>query len=247
MTNSNINVLITRPEAAGRELQHHLKKNGIKSLCQPFFDYQAKDTLEQLTSLQRQLAAPIIIFVSVAAVEFANKLLPITAWAKQDVIAVGSATQQKLEALNVSAYVPEQHDSEGLLALPQLNNINSKDVIIIRGDGGRELIAETLTARGANVHYFESYRRVWRNLSQNLFKTWQQQQINCILVTSNALLEFIVNLISQSDTYWKEDCIWIVASSRIANNAEKVGLKRVMNAHGANKKAITSALLSVPR
>lgn len=152
MTNNKINILISRPEPAGRELQQHLESQGIASHCQPFFDYQAKDTLEQLTNLQHQLAAPIIIFVSVASVEFAEKLMPIAQWPVSDVIAVGSATQQKLKTVNVSASIPEQHDSEGLLALPRLNNINTKDVIIIRGDGGRELIAETLTARGANVH-----------------------------------------------------------------------------------------------
>ena len=247
MTNSNINVLITRPESAGRELQQHLKTQGIVSYCQPFFDYQSNQALQQLKTLQNTLTAPIVIFVSVAAVEFANKLLPIATWAKQDVIAVGSATQRALKAFGVDAVVPQQHDSEGLLTLSQLSNVSKKDIVIIRGDGGRELIAEALSIRGANVHYFESYRRVWRNLSINALKTWQQQQINCILVTSNALLEFIVNLIKNSDAYWKEDCTWIVASSRIANNAEKMGLKRVINAHGANKKAITSALLSASR
>ncbi len=247
MTKSNINVLITRPESAGRELQQHLKEKGLASYCQPFFDYQAKDTHEQLTYLQRQITTPIIIFVSVAAVEFANKQLPITTWDKQDVIAVGSATQRALKTFGVDAVAPQQHDSEGLLTLPQLSKVDKKDIVIVRGDGGRELIAESLSIRGANVHYFESYRRVWRNLSINALKTWQQQQINCILVTSNALLEFIVNLIKDSDAYWREDCTWIVASSRIANNAEKMGLKRVINAHGANKKAITSALLSASR
>ena len=245
MTNNNVNVLITRPESAGRELQQHLKKQGIVSYCQPFFDYQAKDTLEQLTSLQNQLTTPIVIFVSVAAVEFANKLLPVASWSTQQVIAVGSATERTLNALGVNAITPTQHDSEGLLALAALQQVDAKDVLIVRGDGGRELIAEQLSNRGASVHYFESYRRVWRNSSINLIKTWQQQQINCILVTSNALLEFIVNLIKDSDAYWKQDCIWLVASNRIANQAKKHGLKRVINTHGANKQAITEALFTL--
>ena len=78
--------------------------------------------------------------------------------------------------------MPEHHDSEGLIALAALQNVARKNVLIIRGDGGRELIAEKLSDRGASVHYFESYRRVWRNLPIELIKTWQQQQINCILV-----------------------------------------------------------------
>jgi uroporphyrinogen-III synthase len=245
MTNSSFNVLITRPESAGRELQQHLNSQGFASYCQPFFDYQANDTIAQLTALQRQLISPILIFVSVAAVEFADKLKPIASWPQQEVIAVGSATLKALKALGVDAIMPEQHDSEGLLALTPLQNVNTKNVLIIRGDGGRELIAEELSDRGASVHYFESYQRVWRNSSIEVIKTWQQQQINCILVTSNALLEFIVNLIKDSDTYWQEDCIWLVASNRIANKAKKLGLKRVINTHGANKQAVTAALSSL--
>jgi uroporphyrinogen-III synthase len=245
MTNSSFHVLITRPESAGRELQQHLNSQGFVSYCQPFFDYQANDTLTQLTALQHQLITPILIFVSVAAVEFANKLKPITSWSQEKVIAVGSATLQALKALGVDAIMPERHDSEGLLALAPLQNVETKNVLIIRGDGGRELIAEELSDRGASVHYFESYRRVWRNSSIDVIKTWQQQQINCILVTSNALLEFIVNLIKDSDTYWQEDCIWLVASNRIANKAKSLGLKRVINANGANKQAVTAALSSL--
>ena len=245
MTNNSFNILITRPESTGRDLQQHLNSQGFVSYCQPFFDYQANDTLSTLTTLQRQLVKPILVFVSVAAVKFANKLKPISSWPKQEVIAVGSATFQALKALGVSAIMPEQHDSEGLLALASLQNVSTNNVLIIRGDGGRELIAEELSNRGASVHYFESYRRVWRNSSIELIKTWQQQQINCILVTSNALLEFIVNLIKDSDTYWQEDCIWLVASNRIAAKAKSLGLKRVINAHGANKQAVTAALSSL--
>lgn len=245
MTNNSFNILITRPESAGRDLQQHLNNQGFVSYCQPFFDYQANDTLSTLTALQRQLVKPILIFVSVAAVEFANKLKPIPLWPQQEVIAVGSATLQALKTLGVSAVMPEQHDSEGLLALASLQNVRAKKVLIIRGDGGRELIAEELSNRGASVNYFESYRRVWRNSSIEFIKTWQQQQINCILVTSNALLEFIVNLIKDSDTYWQEDCIWLVASNRIADKAKNLGLKRVINTHGANKQAVTAALSSL--
>tara|TARA_R110000737_G_scaffold136339_1_gene167225 strand:+ start:208 stop:957 length:750 start_codon:yes stop_codon:yes gene_type:complete len=242
MSKHKLKLLITRPEKAGRELQHSLQQHGYDSYCQPCFDYQHSASAEQLRALQNQLTCPIVIFISVAAVEFANRLKPISLWSKQEVIAVGSATQQALQALGVSALVPRTHDSEGLLALAPLQNVNDKTVLIVRGDGGRELIAEDLQFRGASVQYFESYRRVWRNYSLDVIKTWHQQQINCILITSNALLEFIVNLINDSDSYWQEQCLWLVASNRIANNAKNMGIKRIMNTNGANSKAIITAL-----
>lgn len=242
MSKHKLKLLITRPEKAGRDLQSCLQQHGYQSYCQPCFDYQSSANLEQLLTLQGQINNPIVIFISVAAVEFANKLMPISLWPTQAVIAVGSATQQALKTLGISAYVPENHHSEGLLALPALQNVQAKEVLIVRGDGGRELIAEDLRRRGASVHYFESYRRVWRNYSLELIKTWHQQQINCILITSNALLEFVVNLINDSDSYWREQCLWIVASSRIAENTKAMGIRRVINANGANTTAIITAL-----
>lgn len=242
MINNKLSILLTRPESTGRELQQHLKSAGFVSYCQPCFDYQANNNLEQLATLHQQLIKPIVIFVSVAAVEFANKLIPIAKWPQQEIIAIGNATQLALKAIGVNAITPEKHDSEGLLALSVLKDVKAKDVLIIRGDGGRELIAQELSQRGALVHYFESYQRVWRNLSADAIKMWQDQQINCILVTSNALLEFIVNLINSSDTYWKETCIWLVVSNRIALNAKGLGVKRVVNTNGANYQAIITAL-----
>ncbi|MFT5814200.1 MAG: uroporphyrinogen-III synthase [Psychroserpens sp.] len=242
MNKHKLKLLITRPEKAGRDLQNRLQEQGYQSYCQPCFDYQDGANLEQLQALQSQLTYPIVIFISVAAVEFANKLMPILLWPAQEIIAVGSATQQVLKTLGVSALVPIKHDSEGLLALASLKNVQAKKVMIVRGDGGRELIAEALRSRGASVHYFESYRRVWRNYSLDVIKTWHQQQINCILITSNALLEFIVNLIKESDSYWQEQCLWVVASNRIAIKAEKMGISRIINANGASTKAIINAL-----
>jgi len=242
MNKRKLKLLITRPEKAGRDLQNCLQKQGYQSYCQPCFDYQEGANLEQLHILQSQLTRPTVIFISVAAVEFANKLMPISLWSTQTIIAVGSATQQVLKTLGIEALVPENHDSEGLLALAPLQSVQAKEVLIVRGDGGRELIADDLRRRGASVHYFESYRRVWRNYSLEVINTWHQQQINCILITSNALLEFVVNLINDADSYWREQCLWIVASKRIANKTAEMGIRRVINANGASTKAITAAL-----
>ena len=242
MNKHKFKLLITRPEKSGRDLQNFLQKQGYQSYCQPYFDYQNGASLEQLHTIQERLTRPIVIFISVAAAEFANKLMPIAYWQTREIIAVGSATAQALKTLGISAIIPDKHDSEGLLALAPLQNVQAKAVLIVRGDGGRELIADALRSRGASVHYFESYRRVWRNYSLEVIKTWRQQQINCILITSNALLEFVVNLINDSDKYWQEQCLWIVASKRIAKKAEEMGIRRIINANGASTTAIITAL-----
>lgn len=242
MTNNNFKVLITRPEKSGRTLQSFLSTQGIEAHCQPFFDYQLNADNQQLLALQNQLNHPIIVFISVAAVEFAHQIMPLNLWQNKCIIAVGTATQIALKSIGLLAYTPEKHDSDGLLALPQLQDVQNQDVIIVRGNGGRELIAQELTLRGANVHYFESYRRIWRNYSQDLLESWRKKQINCIVVTSNALLQSVVSVIEHADDYWKEDCQWVVASARILDNAKEFGIRHVFNANGASDSAILTAL-----
>ena len=288
-TSHKTKLLITRAEQAGSDLQSFLNENGYHSYCQPLFDYQANDTekslLEILKNTQAQSASveksPIIIFVSVAAVKFAEQLKAISSWLtllgeQPQVIAVGNATQQALAELGIFATVPEKQQSEGVLALPCLQNVKQASVIIVRGDGGRELIADTLTARGANIHYFESYQRVWRKYPVDVVDLWQNAQVDSVLVTSTAILTALVQLINQRLAidnninapqlkvdkdkqkkrealehpnkiahYWFEQCLWLVASERIANKASALGIKKIVNINGASHQAILKALISL--
>jgi len=244
MPNSKPQVLITRPEKAGRVLAQQLKSIGINARCQPLFDYHPLASKKSTQKLIEQYPQATLIFVSVAAVKFAHHSFNFSQWQQKCVIAVGNATQTALKKLGVNAISPELHTSEGLLMLSALEkkNINDQNIIIIRGDGGREHLAHELSLRGATVHYLESYKKVWHKLSQSHVQQWKEQQINCIVVTSNALLESIVHLIKNSDSYWQTTCLWIVASSRIAERAKQLGLLNIINANGANDQAMLSAI-----
>ena len=257
---SKLKVLITRPEEKGRALALQLNKRGIEAFCHVFFDYEPRATKPYICEQVQQCADVIVIFVSVAAVIYAHKTYPISHWHNKYFIAVGDATKLALAALTTQTILcPKIHTSEGVLALPILQQVSNKNIIIVRGDGGREYLKDTLEARKAKVTYIESYQKVWRTLSKNIVKKWQAQQINCIVVTSNALLEQIMRLLdafietnatndkSQNDTlryvlHLKNTCLWVVASKRIADNAQRLGLVHIVNANGANDQAIMASL-----
>ena len=78
------------------------------------------------------------------------------------VATVGGASVRALERFGITGVVAPQgrYDSESLLDLPALAAVNGRRVVIFRGEGGRELLGETLRARGAVVEYAECYRRV---------------------------------------------------------------------------------------
>ncbi|NQZ81166.1 MAG: uroporphyrinogen-III synthase [Colwellia sp.] len=244
MTSINLKVLITRPEKSGRVLAESLSSIGISSICQPMFDFQKSNNFQHIQSLLESLKQPILIFVSTAAAEFANQISPLAQWPQTKIIAVGEATTKILYNFGLQASYPQQQDSEGILSLPELRKVTNQDIVIVRGDGGRELLAETLQQRGAHIHYIESYQRIWRTLDKKISQQWRVQQINCIVITSNALLESVVHLLDKSDNYWQSSCLWIVASKRIADHAKKLKLQNVVNANGANEQAITAALVN---
>lgn len=247
MPKPTLNILITRPEVQGRQLAQVLENEGYYCICQPFFSYQANADSE---SIQAQLATtvkPIVIFVSAAAVEFAAKQHMIASWNASHIIAVGQATSRALHACDIKQVIcPEQHDSEGILTLAALQDVTGKDIVIVRGDGGRELIADTLKKRGAKVQYIESYQKHWLDLSPKQVEKWQNNQVNCVIITSNALLERFLTLLNRDKniviSYWMNSCLWIVVSDRLVANARQLGLKNVICANGASDAALLAAI-----
>jgi uroporphyrinogen-III synthase len=258
--NTKLNVLITRPEEKGAKLTQQLNSIGINSICQSFFDYQPYTHGQQIRQTFKKSPPDIIIFVSVAAVIFANQALSIKEWPTRSnsqpsqFFAVGHATKKALNACSIKDVIcPKDQSSEGLLALFDLNEVQHKNVLIVRGDGGREYLKEILSERGATVSYLESYQRIWLTFNYAIVKQWHANQINVIVVTSNALLQRIEDLITTfintlpSDeqlmlSHWYQNCLWVVASERIAKSAKALGLINIINAKGANDQAIIKAL-----
>lgn len=251
-SNSNrLNVLITRPMKKAQELSNLLSAGNISCVVQPLFDYQAFADYE--TSKNLLTNENIIIFVSASSVEYANKIFDSKLWKYRHILAVGKATGLALEGIGIQNVIqPEQENSEGLLKLTVLKKkFNGDNITIVRGDSGREHLATQLTKQGATVKYLESYQRVWRTFSEDIGNQWFNQQINCIVITSNDILEKIMSLLltqnnKQNNTpftkHWRDQCLWVVVSQRIANTAKHFGLTRVIISNGASKSAITTTI-----
>ena len=244
-------VAVCRPDPQGKQLAKRLTDIGYDAIAQPLFDIEAQTNSEEIKQILATKQPNIIIFISPAAVKFAQKALPIKNWKNiisRPIIymAVGKTTQTALRHCGINkVIVPKQENSEGMLALAELNHVNNENVLIIRGDKGRELLATTLTTRGANVTYLASYRKVWRKLTADkLALQWQKHKINAIVVTSVALLENLLALLTttQAKEYWLEHCYWLVASERIAKQAKRHNINKVINTCGANTQAIMTTI-----
>lgn len=106
------------------------------------------------------LACPCVVFTSPAAVQFARRQHALRPMPGQRWLAVGNGTVAALKRSRIAATAPARADSEGLLAMAELQSVEGLAIGVVTAPGGRGLIAETLAQRGARVHRAEVYRRL---------------------------------------------------------------------------------------
>ncbi|WP_299003686.1 uroporphyrinogen-III synthase [uncultured Shewanella sp.] len=238
-------VLLTRPEGKNHAMAVALEKQGIPYVITPLIKILPTFTSN---SQDRFAHADAIIFVSTNAVTFAKQLHS-SPWPTDiPYFAVGQATQKALLALGIQATAPKKgapQTSEGVLALPALASIKNKNILIVRGTGGRETLADTLKQRQAQVTYWEVYQRVPVELKANqITNQWQIAKIDTIIVTSGEILSNLIKLVPNELFSWLQTCHIIVPSARVEQLAFQHGLVHVTNAKAANANAMISTLIT---
>lgn len=145
--------------------------------------------------------------------------------------AIGRGGVKELARFGVTNVIApaRRFDSEALLDLPELQDVREKRVVIFRGDGGRELLGDTLSARGASVNYAECYRRGKPNLdAAPLLKSWARNELDAVTVTSSEGLRNLCEMIGAAGRQWLRKTPVFVPHPRIAEVARELGLTRVI-------------------
>jgi uroporphyrinogen-III synthase len=157
-------VLVTRPAHQSESLCERIAEAGGIPVRLPALAIVPPQDPEPVRTQLRQLAGfDMGIFISRNAVEQTLELLrpePLPSGVKW--LAIGQATAAALEERGYAVGLKPEGDStsEDLLALPGLQHVAGKRIAIMRGTGGRELLAESLLARGAHVQYIETYQGI---------------------------------------------------------------------------------------
>ncbi len=190
------------------------------------------------------------IFVSANAVEKAlGSILAARTWPRSVRIAtIGKSSAQALSRFGLAADIhPEQRfDSEGLLELPEMQRVEGRRIVIFRGNGGREYLAETLRSRGAVVRYVEAYRRVCPQADgSTLLRHWQQGEISVVLVNSAESLGNLAKILGEAGARLLTATPLLVVSERMVTVAEQMGFRSPpIVAANATDDAVLDALLS---
>ena len=148
--------------------------------------------------------------------------------------AVGASTGRILQNAGLAVVVPQEARTEGLLALPQLNHVDNQSVIIMKGFGGRELLHDILTNRGAKVAEWEVYKRVKLDTPVST-QDWRTAQIRCIIATSGEVIQAAFDYF---DVNWLQTLNWIVVSQRTAEIASKLGVTQIDISRDASDQAL---------
>ena len=235
--------LVVRPAAQANQLVQMLRQLGHAPLCCPLLETRPGCDLPHLGDMLRE--ADLVIAVSMHAVHFAHYFLLQTGqtWPHIDYFAVGQASADAFAEVGIQALCPADPRSEGLLALPALQRVSGRRVLILRGNDGRDLIARTLASRGALVHYCATYERHYPDLDGDaLTRHWQAAGLDSLLITSGELLQRLLALVPGPQHPWLYDRLLVVPSPRVAEMAEGAGFTRIVIAQGASNQALVAAL-----
>jgi uroporphyrinogen-III synthase len=126
-----------------------------------------------------------------------------------------------------------------------LQDVAGRHIVIVRGNGGRELIRETLEERGARVEYVEVYRRQIPNRNPaNLIANWEQM-VEAVTITSGQILENLFTLLSEEGGEALKSTPMVVVSERIAEQAAALGCQIVYLADSAMDKDLLTSLCEI--
>lgn len=209
-------VLLIRPQAASNALQSLLAEQGLVSLTESFVNIEAlPNARARVAEIQQQNWQGVVVISKNAALH-ADALL--STWPRSKWFSVGpSSARVTANCAGQPVCCPwHEHNSEALLRLPELHHIKGQNWLIIRGEGGRELLADTLSARGAKVSHWPVYKRQQRPVDGT--RLWQdcQHQVRVIMVTSAEQLGYFLAAMPAAALDWLQSCQWLVPSERIA-------------------------------
>lgn len=249
-TLNNLHILVTRPSPAGEELCQFLMEQGAKATHLPTIDFAPPpDAVAFQEAIQQLGEQDWLIFISPHAVTSSvpdiRKTWPILPpHVKFATIGEGTARALRAAGYIPAVYPDENFSSEGLLALPEFQQLSGKSVAIVRGVGGRELLEKTLTQRGAHVLSVVAYQRILPTIdTKSYIDLLKQNAINVIICTSFEAVANLKQLLRDENWQAVNRIPLIVISERIKTLAENLGFQTIWVACNAKHQSILDVLV----
>jgi len=222
-------ILVTRPAERAQDLVERIERAGGRAIRFPVIGIEPVEA--RLSAAAQGYDA--VVFVSPAAVAHGLDALALSAATAPPLAAVGPATRAALEAhgFRVPIEPVGSQDSEGLLRAPAFarDRISGRRVLVVRGEGGRETLADGLVARGAAVDYAEVYRRVRPTAPDPTLAA----DSDIVTVTSSEGLANLLAMLDEAGRAAVRRAALAVASERIGRRARALGFIGPVSCAGA--------------
>lgn len=225
---ANIGIAITRPINQAKKLTQLIQTAGGHVIPFPLIDIVPLDDYTAFENvIEGVVSTDWILFISSNAVQnsmpyLIKKGIPSTL----RFAAIGPTTAKELAGFGIeNVLIPEgRFDSESLLSLPEMQNMQDKKIMIVRGVGGRDVLANTLTSRAATVSFAECYQRTNPQTNcDSLTKAYAKHQLQSIIVTSSEAMRHLLAL--ASNAAWFHEITICVNHARVAEQPLAMGLK----------------------
>lgn len=239
-------IVVTRPGKQAGGLVDAIQAAGGRALRYPALEIEAVRNSKLDAAIGSLSHSDLSIFISRNAVEQGLPRVRELGAVLSKVAAVGGATRRALESAGErEVLAPEgPADSEALLALQPLKDVAGKRVVIFRGEGGRELLAESLRSRGATVVYAECYRRIVPTIDVTaLLAGWSAGEVDAVTVSSAEGLANFVWLVGEPGRRLLRTTPLFLPHARVRSDAEALGAGKVVVA-GASDEEMLGALVA---
>jgi len=245
----NLCILVTRPKPQGDLLCEKIAALGGQPVHLPTIQINPIQLHKQIVQMDQW---DWLIFISphtvLQGLPLIREYWPIFP-DKIKLAAIGEGTANALRAAGFAevVYSADEWSSEGLLKLACFQAISGKKIALVRGEGGREILTDVLTMRGANVISLIVYQRTlpdYKNIEQylNLFRL---QKIDIIVCASGESLHNLMKLIGSANQSLLLGVAIVVVSSRLVELAKEAGFKKVFLAANASHNAIIATLCHI--
>lgn len=235
-------IVVTRPEAQAEPLCREIVERGGTVIRFPVLGIApVVDASELEWAIAHLDCFDLAFFVSPNAVQHAlDAILAQREWPDTVLVAcVGGGSAQALHERGFAQVIAplSGFDSEAVLRLSAFSAdaVAGRKVLIFRGEGGRDLLGESLRARGAEVSYITCYRRFQPELDPTvLISRARAGRLDAITLTSS---EGVSNFVRMLGAKGVESLLTVpvfVPHARIAAFARAEGFVDVIETEPGN-------------
>ena len=226
-------IVITRPAGTASAFARQVRARGGVPLLLPGLALRAGEDGAQAALRHALREDDVLLFTSPAAVRFAAALAPLRT--RATVLAVGQGTAAALRRHGLAVQAPtRQQDSEGLLDLPALHDVQGRGVALVGAPGGRGLLQQRLVDGDARLREVWVYRRTAPRLDRRHVEAVRQLRPNARVLLSSAQALSNLHEGLPPDAWARlRNAVAVASSERLEATAREAGFRHVRRAASA--------------